>query len=105
MRPQTLIGPQCERCGACCSVFNFVELSKTDRGRIPLSCTETYPNEPWTRVMKRKDGTCGELAMVDGKANCVIYGIRPEICRAFQPGCDLCLAAKDRFKKLNTLVV
>ena len=86
-------------------MFNFVELSKTDRARIPLSCTETYPTEPWTRVMKRKDGTCHELAMVDGRANCVIYSMRPTVCRDFQPGNDLCVAAKARFKKAHAGMV
>ena len=91
---------ECKRCGACCKVFNFVELSTVDKGRIPLSMTESYPSEPWTRVMRRKDGSCYCIDIVDGKATCQIYDIRPTVCHGFEPGCDLCIGTQERVKNL-----
>ena len=85
---------ECKRCGACCSVFCVVELTKEDERRIPDKYTEPYPLIPGVRMMKTTGFVCQQH--VHG---CAIYSIRPEICRNFQPGSELCLKAQAQYAK------
>ena len=90
---------ECKRCGACCSVFCIVELTKADKRRIPEFMTESYPLVPGGRMMRADGFVCHELAIVEDKTGCSIYDIRPEVCRKFQPGSELCLKARARYAK------
>ena len=88
----------CKSCGACCAFKWSWPVFKRDRSdavNIPNEMVRTdYP------LMKTENNQCVAL---DGKVGesvcCKIYNDRPNSCRKFEPGSDLCKEAR---KKLLT---
>lgn len=48
-------------------------------------------------MLKNPDGSC--IALVDNR--CSIYALRPEVCRAFQPGSRMCEKARETHQMQN----
>ena len=88
----------CKLCGACCAFKWSWPIFKKDRSdalNIPIDMVRVdYP------LMKTENNRCIAL---DGKVGesvcCKIYNNRPNSCRKFEPGSDLCKEAR---KKLLT---
>jgi len=91
------VAASCRTCGACCSFSRdwprFTTDSDTDLDRIPREF-----------VSERVDGMrcCGErcsalLGEVGILTTCAIYEVRPDVCRACDPGDEACLLARHAF--------
>jgi len=93
----TLDAATCQTCGACCSYssewprFSLEDDAALDR--IPRAFVDD------TQGRMRCDGNrCTALVGDVGVATaCAIYSIRPDVCKACEPGDDACLMARRHF--------
>ena len=99
----------CTKCGACCApkprhagIFHYVPLRPTDLENHPRMQVlkkisgETGINGRCVQTCEGVNGTqCVALRGTIGEeTSCAIYDNRPEICRQFAPGSDVCLEAR-----------
>ena len=87
----------CNSCGACCSYSKdwprFTMENEDDLSRIPRELLDDRLNG-----MRCHGDRCAALVGEVGvKTGCVIYGQRPDVCRACEPGDAACRIARDRF--------
>ena len=87
----------CQSCGACCAY-------SADWPRFGLETQEEIEAIPREYVddargtMRCEGDRCIALHGDIGVATaCTIYAVRPEVCRACQPGDDSCRKARQRF--------
>jgi hypothetical protein len=87
----------CRTCGACCSFSRewprFTMEDDVDLDRIPRELVD-----PRRGRMKCNGDRCAALVGEVGvSTTCTIYSVRPDVCRACEPGDDACLQARRRF--------
>ena len=87
----------CRSCGACCAFSRswprFTLESDTDLVRIPSQ----YVDRQFAG-MRCEGDRCSALAGEVGvSTECRVYALRPDVCRACEPGDDACRLARDRF--------
>jgi uncharacterized protein len=87
----------CRSCGACCAFSKdwprFSTETDADIDRIPAR----FVGQGLGR-MRCEGDRCSALAGEVGEAtSCLIYSVRPEVCRACTPGDDACRMARQRF--------
>ncbi|HEX2655710.1 MAG TPA: YkgJ family cysteine cluster protein [Xanthobacteraceae bacterium] len=87
----------CQACGACCSFsaewprFSLEDDAALDR--IPPAFVDAGEGR-----MRCEDNRCSALAGIVGvSTSCMIYEVRPDVCRACLPGDDECLTARRHF--------
>jgi len=88
-------GP-CRSCGACCAYSsNWPRFTTEDDAALDL-IPENFVNEMQSGM--RCDGNrCSALSGRIGEAtSCLIYAIRPEVCRTCMPGDHECAIARRR---------
>jgi uncharacterized protein len=93
----SLDGALCRGCGACCAFSRtwprFTTESDAQLDRIPQALVAANG-----RGMRCGDDRCAALAGEVGVAtSCVIYPMRPDVCRACAPGDEACGMARRRF--------
>lgn len=87
----------CRTCGACCSFGSdwprFSTEDDSDLDRIPSAFVAA------NRSGMRCDGDrCSALSGKVGVAtSCSVYDVRPDVCRACEPGDEACGMARQRF--------
>jgi uncharacterized protein len=91
------VSPDCRTCGACCSFSRewprFTLEDDADLDRIPGELVD-----PHLGRMRCDGDRCAALVGEVGVSTaCAIYSIRPDVCRACEPGDDACLMARQRF--------
>ena len=88
---------QCQACGACCSYSaewpRFTTEDDADLDRIPLD----YVDDSLGRMRCIGDRCAALVGEVGVATSCRIYDIRPDVCRACEPGDDECRTARRRF--------
>lgn len=77
----------CLKCGACCRVFGIVEVEGDD----DMPWWLTVPTELGYRRMRTAGFTCVCLCKDN---RCCMYHCRPEVCKRFAPGSELCKMAR-----------
>lgn len=92
--PVALTGAHCQSCGACCAYAadwpRFSLESDADLALIPADYTDDRNGR-----MRWSGGRCAALDGTVGAAvSCVVYDVRPMVCRDCQPGDDACLTAR-----------
>lgn len=90
----------CEKCGACCCFkwsWPVLRRDRSDASGIPKKMQrEDYP------LMKTTDSRCIALdGKVGEKVCCMVYADRPNSCRQFKAGSDLCKEARSKFNQLK----
>ena len=95
-QPAAAISP-CQSCGACCAY-------DASWPRFSLETEEDLALIPENLVAADKSGMrwdghrCAALAGEIGKhVGCTIYGLRPDVCRACQPGDPECNIARAKY--------
>ena len=86
----------CQSCGACCAYSrNWPRFSTEDDAALDL-IPRKFVNEKQSGM--RCDGErCSALAgQVGVETSCVIYAVRPEVCRTCMPGDAECDMARRR---------
>jgi Fe-S-cluster containining protein len=93
-------GADCVACGRCCHhAPNTASLLEADEARMgePLltRLTIVYDKPPHFRFMKNDGDKCAALdTSVAGKYPCGVYAVRPDGCRAVEPGSPACMEAR-----------
>lgn len=87
----------CRACGACCSFSRdwprFSLEDDADLARIPRALVDNAHGR-----MRCDGDRCAALRGEVGVAtSCVVYEVRPEVCRACEPGDEACRMARARF--------
>jgi len=87
----------CRSCGACCSFSRdwprFTTEDDSDLDRIPRAFADHHLGR-----MQCDGDRCAALEGVVGiSTSCAVYSVRPEVCRACEPGDDACQLARHRF--------
>lgn len=114
----------CRKCGACCipstetDLYATLEENETVRleraGKAHLfgTANRSLPVLVWaeeyfamrTKTIKQGGFDVTVCAAFEGeigkKCSCSVYGIRPEVCRAFRPGSKECLGAREEAEAL-----
>jgi len=87
----------CQTCGACCSFSSEWPRFSTEDEEALARIPAQYVDDGLGRM--RCDGDrCSALVGDVGIATaCTIYAIRPDVCRACEPGDDACLMARLHF--------
>lgn len=90
----TASGTACQACGACCDYSptwpRFSTEDDIDLARIPLALVDDG-----LAGMRCDRNRCLALGGTVGvRTWCAIYSIRPEVCRACQPGDEACTMAR-----------
>ena len=94
--PTIVIESPCQACGACCSYSaNWPRFTIEDDAALDL-IPEKFVNERLSGM--RCDGDrCSALSGKVGEATaCLIYAVRPEVCRTCMPGDVECAMARKR---------
>jgi uncharacterized protein len=87
----------CRSCGACCAFSKewprFSTEDDADLDRIPAEFIDHQLGG-----IRCEGDRCSALTGEVGVATtCRIYSMRPDVCRACEPGDDACRLARDRF--------
>ncbi len=87
----------CRTCGACCSFASdwprFTLEDDADLQRIPSAFVAADFSG-----MRCDGNRCSALAGEVGVAtSCSVYDVRPDVCRACEPGDDACTMARQQF--------
>jgi Fe-S-cluster containining protein len=95
MQPQD--APVCRTCGACCATSRgwprFTTEDDSELERIP----RVFADHARGR-MKCDGDRCSALEGEVGiSTSCLVYEVRPEVCRACEPGDDACGMARRRW--------
>jgi Fe-S-cluster containining protein len=92
--------PDCLKCGACCAYFHQVAVLDSDPTprRLTWMVWEAEdiagPKMRWLRREPREGHCLAFAGSVGQQANCAIYELRPNSCRAFESGSDRCRAMR-----------
>jgi Fe-S-cluster containining protein len=86
----------CQACGACCSYSpNWPRFTTEDDAALDL-IPERFVNDRLSG-MRCEGDRCSALSGKVGEAtSCLIYAIRPEVCRTCMPGDVECAMARKR---------
>jgi Fe-S-cluster containining protein len=86
--------PSCFGCGACCRGLRVKVSSKDIARGLPEKVTRlTIDNRGfYVRLMKQtEDKRC--RALDPDTSLCTVYEVRPDVCREFERGGDMCIGA------------
>ena len=87
----------CQSCGACCSFSRdwprFTTEDECDLDRIP----RVFADHNLGRMQCDGDRCSALVGEVGVSTSCAIYSVRPEVCRACEPGDEACQMARQRF--------
>ncbi|MBI1779160.1 MAG: YkgJ family cysteine cluster protein [Proteobacteria bacterium] len=93
---EDLEGFDCQTCGACCAYSSewprFTLEDDAALARIP----PTLVDEGLGRMRCQGDRCAALIGEVGVSTSCSIYSVRPDVCRACQPGDEACLIARRR---------
>jgi Fe-S-cluster containining protein len=95
--PDPLDGSVCRSCGACCAYSadwpRFTLEDDAVLNRLPRELVDDAHGR-----MRCDADRCAALVGEVGIATaCVVYDVRPDVCRECSPGDDACVMARRRF--------
>jgi Fe-S-cluster containining protein len=87
----------CQACGACCSFSaDWPRFSTESETALDLLPSRFVAEDE--RGMRCNGSRCSALSgRVGFETSCLVYEIRPEVCRECVPGDAACLMARDAF--------
>lgn len=87
----------CQTCGACCS-YSPEWPRFTTEAEDTIDMVPVYYVAADQRGMRCDGSRCSALCGdVGGNTACLIYDVRPDVCRACSPGDDACRVARAKF--------
>lgn len=102
--------PECDSCGCCCR-FPIISIEWEDIQREPRWREKVEPRramrgdtfaDPYEAGAVIACGSKNPCPMLDGNL-CSIHATKPDVCRGFEPGSELCQEAR-RYHGLSELV-
>jgi Fe-S-cluster containining protein len=86
----------CQNCGACCAYSaNWPRFTVEDDAALDLIPAE-YVNERQSGMRCEGDRCAALSGKVGAATSCMVYAVRPEVCRTCQPGDVECNMARRR---------
>ena len=87
----------CQSCGACCAYSrDWPRFSLEDDAALARIPSRFVDDE--AGGMRCEGNRCTALlGSVGSKTACLVYDVRPDVCRACQPGDEACLIARAHF--------
>ena len=86
---------ECTRCGACCQLYEIVEMSQDDKKRIPKKYWKGIKGINGNPALYSPGCRCRALLTHKVSARCTIHDIRPIACRNWMPGIRRCSIARE----------
>jgi Fe-S-cluster containining protein len=88
---------QCRRCGACCAYSReWPRFSLEDETTLAL-IPHTYIDNSAAGMRCTGDRCSALIGEIGVSTSCAVYDVRPDVCRACEPGDDACVTARLRF--------
>ncbi|WP_432444159.1 YkgJ family cysteine cluster protein [Rhizobium tropici] len=87
----------CQTCGACCAYSSDWPRFTTESDAALELVPARFVAED-QRGMRCEGSRCSALSgRVGSRTSCLVYDVRPDVCRACLPGDDACMIARDAF--------
>jgi Fe-S-cluster containining protein len=87
----------CQSCGACCAYSaNWPRFTLEDDAALAL-IPEAYVNARESGMRCDGDRCTALDGVVGARVACVVYAVRPEVCRSCMPGDPECTMARRRY--------
>ncbi len=87
----------CQACGACCAYSADLPRFGLETEAEILAIPREYVDDARGTMMCTGD-RCSALSGVVGVATaCTLYAVRPQVCRACEPGDESCTIARQRY--------
>ena len=87
----------CRSCGACCSFSrDWPRFTTEDDGDLDL-IPRAFADHHLGRMKCNGDRCTALVGEVGVSTSCAVYSVRPEVCRACEPGDEACQLARHRF--------
>jgi Fe-S-cluster containining protein len=87
----------CRSCGACCSYSReWPRFSLEDDATLAL-IPRAYVDDGEAAMRCNGDRCAALVGEVGVGTSCAVYDVRPDVCRACDPGDDACAMARHRF--------
>lgn len=87
----------CQTCGACCAYSREWPRFFTEEEAALRLIPAAYADHHQGRMRCVGDRCSALTGEVGVHTSCAVYGVRPEVCRACEPGDDACGMARRRF--------
>jgi uncharacterized protein len=87
----------CRSCGACCAYSREWPRFTTESDSAIARIADAYIDEDLARLRCDGDRCSALVGEVGTSTSCAIYAVRPEVCRACEPGDDACGMARNKF--------
>ncbi len=87
----------CKSCGACCAYSRDWPRFTTESDAEIARIADKYIADDLAGVHCHGDRCSALMGAVGTSTSCVIYAVRPAVCRACEPGDDACTMARQKF--------
>lgn len=87
----------CQSCGACCAYSREWPRFTMETDAAIARIADKYVDDGLGRLRCDGDRCSALLGEVGISTACAIYPVRPDVCRACEPGDDACRMARGKF--------
>jgi Fe-S-cluster containining protein len=87
----------CQSCGACCAYSREWPRFTMESDAAIARIAQTYVDHAQGRLRCDGDRCSALLGEVGVATSCAVYPVRPDVCRACEPGDDACRMARRKF--------
>jgi uncharacterized protein len=87
----------CRTCGACCAYSRDWPRFTTESDSQIARIATKYIADDLSGVRCRGDRCSALMGAVGTSTSCGIYEVRPDVCRACEPGDEACAMARQKF--------
>ena len=91
------MGLDCQACGACCSFSREWPRFTLEPDEALAQIPRLFVDDDLGRMRCDGDRCTALIGEVGKSTSCAVYEVRPEVCRACQPGDDACRTARRHF--------
>lgn len=88
----------CRACGACCAYSHEWPRFSLEEEEALALIPEEFVSITGSGMRCIGERCTALLGEVGRSTSCGIYAVRPDVCRACQPGDDACLIAREHFQ-------
>ena len=87
----------CQSCGACCAYSREWPRFTMETDAAIALIEEKYVDDGLARMRCDGDRCSALMGEVGVTTSCAIYPVRPDVCRACEPGDDACRMARSKY--------
>ncbi len=87
----------CQSCGACCAYSRDWPRFSTETDAAIARIPAAFVDDDLARIRCLGDRCSALVGEVGVSTSCALYAVRPDVCRACEPGDDACQMARAKF--------